>query len=66
MDLRVEIIAISRMTCHLAATPGKAPEFGAETETGAADCRPVVVMSSPMVRREVRGGNHGEIRIASP
>lgn len=33
MDLRVEIIAISRMTYQLAATPGKAPDFGAETET---------------------------------
>ncbi|OCP35186.1 methyl-accepting chemotaxis protein [Ensifer sp. LC163] len=37
MDLRVDIIAISRMTYQLAATPGKASEFGAETETRAAE-----------------------------
>ncbi len=37
MDLRVDIIAISRMTYQLAATPAKASEFGAETETRASE-----------------------------
>ncbi|WP_457588077.1 methyl-accepting chemotaxis protein [Ensifer canadensis] len=37
MDLRVDIIAISRMTYQLAATPEKASEFGTETETRASE-----------------------------
>ncbi|RDL47122.1 Methyl-accepting chemotaxis protein II [Ensifer sp. M14] len=37
MDLRVDIIAISRMTYQLAATPEKASEFGTETEARASE-----------------------------
>ncbi|WDZ80195.1 methyl-accepting chemotaxis protein (plasmid) [Ensifer adhaerens] len=37
MDLRVDIIAISRMTYQLAAAPGKAADFGAETEKRAGE-----------------------------
>ncbi|HEX2147150.1 MAG TPA: methyl-accepting chemotaxis protein, partial [Pseudorhizobium sp.] len=37
MDLRVDIIAISRMTYQLAAAPQKAADFKAETEKRAAE-----------------------------
>jgi methyl-accepting chemotaxis protein len=37
MDLRVDIIAISRMTYQLAAAPEKAADFGTETEKRAAE-----------------------------